>query len=243
MRWLENFHVLAPERQKAEEIAAPQLAQLKGVLEGGLARTTVKDTRAADILAHLGWAHYMNEKIAVKECGNAERYFQQALAIAPKNVYGSAFLRKWLLQTGGDRMQALSHFQTALATNQERRLVRSMQLGGLYLNDAPGMRGELVKALNEMRVAHEPLDRSFQGRLSYLYSPTVSTAAELREVLTAVPVDDSWKTYLWLNPERPGDSTVECDFVQANLTEISGDRAKALAEFKALAAALTRATP
>jgi len=89
-----------------------------------------------------------------------------------------------------------------------------------------------------VRVNQESLDKSLQERLSYLYSPTVSTAAELREVLTAVPRDDAWKTYLWLNPERPGESTVGRDFVRANLTEISGDRAKALAEFKALAAAL-----
>jgi tetratricopeptide (TPR) repeat protein len=238
MRWLENFHVLASEGQRPEEVAAPQLVQLKGALEAALARTNGKDTRAADILAHLGWAHYMNEKIAFKEYGNAERYFQQALAIAPTNVYACVFLGNWLLQTGGDRAQALSHFQTALATNQERSFVRSLQLGGLYHNDAPGMRGELVKALNEMRVNREPLDKRLQGRLSYLYSSTVSTAAELREVLTAVALDDAWKTYLWLNPERPGDSTVERDFVHANLTEISGDRATALAEFKALAVAL-----
>ena len=48
----------------------------------------------------------------------------------------------------------------------------------------------------------------------------------------------AWETYLWLNPERPGNSTVERAFVHANLTAISGDRAKALAEFKALAVAL-----
>lgn len=238
MRWLQNFHVLAPEGQKAEEVAAPQLLQLKDVLEAGLARTTRKDTRAADILAHLGWAHFMNEKIAFKELGNAKRYFQQALGIAPTNVYANAFLGNWLLQTGGDSAQALSHFQTALATNQERNFVRSLQLWGLYHNDEPGLRAEFVKALNEMRVNREPLDESLRGRLSYLYSPTVSTAAELHEVLTGVPLDDAWKTYLWLNPERPGDSTVERDFVHANLTEISSDRAKALAEFKVLAATL-----
>jgi tetratricopeptide (TPR) repeat protein len=238
MRWLENFHVLAPEGQKPEEVAAPQLAQLKGVLEAGLARTTGKDMRAADILAHLGWAHYMNEKIAFKEFGNAERYFQQALAIAPTNVYANAFLGNWLLQVGGDRAQALSNFQTAMATNRERSFVRSLQLGALYHNDAPGLRGELMRALNEMRINREPFDKRLQGRLSYLYSPSVSTAAELREGLTAVPPDDAWKTYLWLNPDRPGDSAVERDFVRASLTEISGDRAKALAEFKALAAAL-----
>jgi hypothetical protein len=37
-----------------------------------------------------------------------------------------------------------------------------------------------------------PLGRSLQGRLSYLYSSTVTTAAELRQVLTAVPVEDDW---------------------------------------------------
>ena len=238
MRWLENFHVLASEGQRPEEVAAPQLVQLKGVLEAGLARTGGKDTRAADILAHLGWAHYMNEKIALREFGNAERYFQQALAIAPMNVYANAFLGNWLLQKGGDRAAALSHFQTALAANQERSLVRSLQVGGLDHNDAPGLRGELVRVLNEMRVNREPLDTSLQGRLSYLYSSTSSTADEWREVLTAVPVEDAWKTYLWLNPEHSRDAAVERDFVHANLTEVSGDRAKALAEFKALAVAL-----
>jgi hypothetical protein len=105
-------------------------------------------------------------------------------------------------------------------------------------NDAPGLRGELVRVLNEMRVNREPLDTSLQGRLSYLYSSTASTADEWHEVLTAVPAEDAWKTYLWLNPEHSGDAAVERDFVHANLTEISGDRAKALAEFKALAVAL-----
>jgi hypothetical protein len=89
-----------------------------------------------------------------------------------------------------------------------------------------------------MRVNREPLDTSLRGRLSYLYSSTVSTADEWCEVLTAVPVEDAWKTYLWLNPEDSGDASVERDFVHANLTEISGDRAKAVAEFKALAVAL-----
>jgi tetratricopeptide (TPR) repeat protein len=130
----------------------------------------------------------MNEKIAFKEFGNAERYFQQALAMAPRNVYASAFLGNWLLQTRGDRAPAVRHLQTALSTRQERSLVRRLQLGGLYHNDATGLQGELMKALNEMRVNQEPLDKSLQGRFSYLYSSTVSTAAELREVLTAAPV-------------------------------------------------------
>jgi tetratricopeptide (TPR) repeat protein len=234
MLWLENFHVLTPEGQKAEDIAAPVLAQLKTVLESGLARTSGHDARAADILAHLGWAHWMNEKIAFKEFGNAQRFFAQALAIDPANVFANAFLGNWLLQTNGDSQQALAHFQTALATGKQRELVRSMQLGGLYLNQAPGMRAAFVKALNEIRIHHEPLDESLRSRVSYLYSPTVSDASELRETLAAVPPDDAWKTFDWLNPAKPGEAPVHRNFVHASLAELSGNRSTALAEFKAL---------
>jgi tetratricopeptide (TPR) repeat protein len=234
MLWLENFHVLTPEGQKAEDIAAPMLAQLKAVLEAGLARTGGHDTRAADILAHLGWAHWMNEKIAFKEFGNAERFFTQALAIDPSNVFANAFLGNWLLQTHGDSQQALAHFQTALATGKQRALVRSMQLGGLYLNQDPGMRAAFIKALNDVRVNHEPLDANLRDRVSYLYSPTVSDAAELRETLAAVPPDDAWKTFEWLNRARPGEAPVHRDFVHASLAELAGNRAAALAEFKTL---------
>jgi len=238
MLWLENFHVLTPEGQKAEDIAAPVLAQLKTVLEAGLARTSGHDARAADILAHLGWAHWMNEKIAFKEFGNAERFFMQALVVDPSNVFANAFLGNWLLQTNGDSQQALAHLQTALATGKQRPLVRSMQLGGLYLNQNPGMRAAFVKALNDVRIHHEPLDESLRGRVSYLYSPTVSDASELREALAAVPADEAWKTFEWLNPAKPGDSTVQRDFVHASLAELSGNRTAALAEFKALKGAL-----
>lgn len=238
MLWLQNFHVLTPEGQKSEDIAAPLLAQMKTVLEAGLARTNGKDKRAADILAHLGWLHFMNEKIAFKEYGNAERFFAQALAIDPSNVYAHAFWGNWLLQTFGDPAEAAKHFQSALATNSHRELVRTLQIGGLSGNREPGMRAEFLRALNQIRVNKEPLDKNHL-RLSDLYSP-YNSAAEMHETLTAVPPDDEWKTFLWLNPDKPGDeyAAVTRDFVHASLTEISGDRTTALAEFKTLAKVL-----
>jgi hypothetical protein len=39
--------------------------------------------------------------------------------------------------------------------------VRSMQLGGLYHNDAPGRWGELVKTLNEIRGQPGTLGQKF----------------------------------------------------------------------------------
>ncbi len=237
MLWLDHFHVVAPEGQKPENVAATTLAQLNSVLTGGLARADGNKTRAADILAHLGWLHYMDEKIAFKEFGNAERFFAQALTLDPSNVYAHAFWGNWLLQTNGDLALAQKHFASALATNSQRPLVRSMQLGGLLENDAPGARAAFVQALNQVRINNEPLDQHIHDRVSYLYSPTVNTAAQLHETLTAVPPDDEWKTFLWLNPEQAADANPPLlkDFLQASLAEISGDRATALAEFKSLA--------
>ncbi len=242
MLWLEHFHVVTPEGKKSEDIAGPILAELNTVLAGGLARTNGKDTRAADILAHLGWLHFMNEKIAFKEFGNAERFFAQAIAIDPANVYAHAFWGNWLLQTNGDSAKALQHFDSALATNSQRELVRGLQLGGLLGNEAPGMRAAFVKALNQVRINHEPLEQVIRDRVSYLYSPTVSDANEMREVLTAVPPDDGWSTFVWLDPEHAmeGNPPALKDFVHANLTEISGDRAAALAEFRLLDATLRK---
>jgi len=236
--WLEHFHVVTPEGQKSEDIAGPVLAQLNTVLTAGLARTNGRDVQAADILAHLGWLHFMNEKIAFKEFGNAERFFVQALAVDPTNVYGHAFWGNWLLQTNGDSAKALQHFDSALATNSQRELVRSLQLGGLLENESPGMRAAFVKALNQVRVNNEPLEQHIHDRVSYLYSPTVSDSNELREVLTAVTPDDEWKTFVWLDPERAmeGKPPVLKDFIHASLAEIAGDRAGALTEFKTLAA-------
>lgn len=236
MRWVEGFHVLVGEGQKAEDLAGPPLARLKTVFEAGLARTSGHDARAADILAHLGWTHWLNQKIAFKEFDGAERFFRQSLAIDSSNVFANAMLGNWLLQTRGDRAAAMRHFQAAVSTGKERPLVRQMQLGGLLYNDEPGMHAEFARALNEMRTNGEPLEPGIKGRAGYLYDVTVGEGTEFRDVLTAVPPDESWKTYLWLAPEAPADRGQQYrrDFVHASLAEFSGDRIVAASEFKTL---------
>jgi tetratricopeptide (TPR) repeat protein len=232
MLWLENFHVLVGEGQKAEDLAAPVLARLKTVLEAGLARTSGRDARAADILAHLGWAHWLNEKIAVKEFDGAERVFRQSLAIDSSNVFANAMMGNWLLQTRGDSAAAMRHFQMALATGKQRPLVRSMQLGGLLYDNDPGMHAEFARALNQMRENNESVDPGMKIRARSLYDVSVSQGSEFREVLAAVPPDENWKTYLWLSPGAPAD--LRQDFVHASLTEFSDNRAAAVSEFRTL---------
>ena len=232
MLWLENFHVLAGEGQKAEDLAAPVLARLKTVLEAGLARTSGRDARAADILAHLGWAHWLNEKIAFKEFNGAERVFSQSLAIDSSNVFANAMMGNWLLQTHGDSAAAMRHFQTALTTGKQRPLVRSMQTGGLLYNNDPGMHAEFARVLNEMRKNNESVEPGIKSRARYLYDVSLGEVDEFREVLAAVPPDDNWETYRWLSAGAPAD--LRQAFVHASLAEFSNNRASAVSEFKTL---------
>jgi hypothetical protein len=87
-----------------------------------------------------------------------------------------------------------------------------------------------------MRTNGEPLEPGIRSRTGYLYDVTVGEGNEFRDVLTAVPPDEGWKTYLWLAPDAPADASQQCrrDFVHASLAEFSGDRTVAASEFKTL---------
>jgi hypothetical protein len=59
----------------------------------------------------------------------------------------------------------------------------------------------------------------------------------LSESLLAVPKDDAWKTYLWLDDgEDATDKTVSLnrEYIHANLLETTGDNAGALTIYRTL---------
>jgi tetratricopeptide (TPR) repeat protein len=238
MLWVENFHVLGRDDRNAAELAASQLDEIMPVLDAGLTRS--KGSRAADVQAHLGWAHWLNWHIAEREFGPAaEQNLRGALKLDQSNVYANAMLGNWMLQTNGSFPEAISHFATAVATGKARPLVRSMQLGGLTNNDRHGARAELVKAVNDMRKNGEEIDDSEKRRiLAFCYNPALTDQAELSESLSAVPQDEAWKTYLWLD-DKPDDETntsqaVTREFINADLLEISGKRPESLAKYRLL---------
>jgi len=239
MLWLENFHVLVPEGQKAEDLAGPAQTELMSVLDAGLARTTGHDSRAADILAHLGWAHWLNQHIAYKEFGPAaEQTLRQALRVDPSNVYANSMLGNVLLQTHGSLDEIRRLFEVAVKTGKEKPLVRTMQLGGMIYNDDPGVVQELIRVANQMRINSEPMPEEYGHRILSNYS-SINGRKELTETLSAVPPKDAWATYIWLDGKRDTareleDQRIQHEFIQANILEISGKRAEALAMFKTL---------
>ena len=227
MRWLQNYHVIAGEGQKAEDIAAPELAGIQAVLDAALARTDRRGKRAADLLAHMGWTHWLNQKLAFKEFGSAaERDLREALRVDGSNVFAHAMLGNWLLQTHGDTSEALRHFDAAVKTGKEREFVRQLQLGGLLSGDDATVRPALMRIANEIRRDGSRMDDRYKRRVAAGFHPGLVSYEELRESLGAVSPADAWATYAWLDEDG-----VRREFIRGALLEIQGKRDEALGVF------------
>jgi tetratricopeptide (TPR) repeat protein len=242
MRWVGNFHALTHEGEKTRDIAVPKIDTILPILDAGLTRA--KGKRAADILAHIGWVHWLNWHIAEREIiPAAEQGFRRALEIDPSNVYANAMLGNWLLQNDGSLQEAFSHFASAVQSGTDRPWVRTMQIGGLIYDEAPQARVELVKVVNDMRKHNESLNEGDKDRiLGFNYD--LSSYGTLAEALSAVPPDDSWATYQWIDDQQSTDPTeinykqLRRDYIFANILELSGKESEALSQYKVLRAKL-----
>ena len=246
MRWLENFQVTVVEGRKLEDLAAGLLDEITPVLDAGLARTSGPPSRAADIRAHIGWGRWLNSKLAYRgETGGAERDLRQALVTDPSNVFAHAMLGNVMMQTGGQTEEALRHLRIAGEQNRERPFVRALQLGAMIYPHDGETRLELIRVANDMRRNGESLNNRERSRILTTYNPTVNSAEEIKEALSAVPPADAWATYNWLDQPMtsPGDveyQRLRHDFIQASLLEIQGKREAALAAFESLQGELKR---
>jgi tetratricopeptide (TPR) repeat protein len=237
MLWVENFSLyVGQERDESGNLSSSALDEVLPVLSSGLTR--YKQTRLADVEAHLGWAHFLNAKLAQRENDSvAVDDWHNALATDPTNVYANAMVGNWMLQADGDLKEAVEHFNTAIRTGRARPFVRRLQVGGLLYLEISGARAEMMRVANEMRQGGEQLDPGLRHRISgWCFDPIVTNHQELSEVLRAVSTDDAWQTYLWLDVSgesgSPEERNLKHEFIHANLLESSGSLDAALSEFR-----------
>jgi len=121
MVWVKNFRSPGMDENEVRKKPTSKLSEIFPILEEGLVDAT--GSRKADILAHIGWAHWLNFHIAENEVAeSAEKMFRDALKIDRQNVYANTMLGNWLLQTNGDLEEAKQHFNIAVNTGKERTL-------------------------------------------------------------------------------------------------------------------------
>ena len=236
MGWAENFHVSVGENQSAADVAGPEIDEILAILDAGLTRS--KGTEAADVQAHIGWAHWLNQNIADREFGPlAEQNLRASLAADESNVYGNAMLGNWMLQNYKNFSEGIEHLNKAVATGKARPFVRRLQVGALVSLDKKDDRIELMKAANDIRKSGESLDEEYKKRiLNTCFDPMVTDDGGLAVCLTAVKPDEAWQTYLWLDDQRQDaqGKNLDHDFVEANLLEVSGKRQESLEKYRAL---------
>ncbi len=132
MRWAEDFHVLTRADQNAAEIAAPALDQIFAILNAGLIRS--KGSEAADVQAHIGWTHWLNQNIAVQGirlCRRAE--FPCCPGVGSTECL--CHMQCWA--TGCCKKveasdEAIQHFNIAVSTGKARPFVRKLQFGATH---------------------------------------------------------------------------------------------------------------
>jgi tetratricopeptide (TPR) repeat protein len=240
MTWLRNFHIAGEDDKELASRAATQLSALFPILEAALAGQ--KGPRQADILAHIGWAHWLSFHIALKDVpSSAKESFDRALSVDAGNVYANAMLGNWLIQRGDRLAEAKPHFDLAVQSGKERTFVRALQLGGMIYSDDIPTRIELARVANQMRKNGEKISEGDSSRIiSTNYSIAVTNDAELAPVLAALPPDEAWATYRWL--EDNSDSRDDDDpaqswqrkYIEAKIKEVSGQNTEALTLYRAL---------
>jgi len=191
-----------------------------------------KDPKDTDSWVTLGRLY-----AGTNDSSDAEKAYNAALALDPSNVYANAMQGNWMLQNGGSLTEAVQHLDVAVSTGKARPFVRTLQLGGLIDLDEKGARTELMKAANDMRKSNEAIDDHYRKSiLDTCFDPIITDHGELQECLSAVPPDEAWKTYLWLD-NKPGNGqsgSLVHDFVEANLLEITGKKQESLAKYRLL---------
>jgi hypothetical protein len=114
----------------------------------------------------------------------------------------------------------------------------------MIYNDSPGVRPELIRVANQMRINSERMDERYKQRILSNYSP-INNHDELTETLSALPPNDAWATFLWLDDKQATgndleEQRIQHEFIQASIAEIAGKSDDALERFRTLQAELKR---
>jgi tetratricopeptide (TPR) repeat protein len=196
--------------------------------------------RAADCLAHLGWADFLRSREGVGGLDPSQQY-RRAIALDPDNVYAHALWGFHVLASGGGLAEAQAHFAKALAGGRAHAYVRQMQMAGLLYRHDPDFETEAVRVASEMRAGGEavpsgPSDAGLTGRLWNVYYDRLVNGERTEPFLAALSPGDHLATFLWLFPEDaivPDKRDLHL-YMLARFQEESGQRAEALTRLHAL---------
>jgi tetratricopeptide (TPR) repeat protein len=238
MDWLDNIRVTEGKETFTDIANKVQPALSRGAV-------SADDRRAANALAHLGWADFLRSRDGTGGLDPA-RYYQHAVERDPQNPYAHAMWGHYIVQEGGSVEEAKTHFSTALASGAQRPFVRRLEIAAFMWRHEPDLENEIIRVANDMRVHGEALPPSTKHdsltwRIWDVYYGRLINGDDKATFLSALPPKDHLATFRWLFPEDviPKDKRHLYLFMLAQLQERSGDRADARATYQSLLGVLT----
>ena len=232
MVWVENLS--HGEGKTFSEVAE----KLTPVMTRGAANAT--GARKADLLAHLGWASYLESRDA-RPSPDAMSQYRAALAVDAGNPYAHAFLGHFLEQQHEPMDKVMAEFASALAANRARPFVRRLQLAAVS-NRAWDGYPMLVAVVNDMRKHSEMIDDDTRHDLYGAYTFACGfkqDADDMKAILDVTPAAEQLTTFqaLFYDASRPtgdGEPRTSLDACLATLQEAAGHRDEALKTWQAL---------
>lgn len=229
MSWLEDVH--PRENEKFSDIAE----KLEPVLTRGLA-SAKHSQRAADLLAHIGWAYFLRSREGVFGADPAAAFFM-AVQKNPGNPYAEAMWGHWVLWNHGKLSDALVHFSSALGSGREREFVRRLEFAALFDCPSDECAEEIVRTANQVRKEGGKVDPDTVNRIySNYYGKVFSSRPGFNHFINAIPPAEHLATFNWLFDGLDFDESksLERKGYLATLQEAAGQREEALANYRAV---------
>jgi tetratricopeptide (TPR) repeat protein len=227
MDWLENIRVTQGKQTFTDIVTKVRPALSRAAVDKD-------DKRAADALAHLGWADFLRWRDGQGGL-DPVRYYRQALQRDPENPYAHAFWGHNILTEDGNLQEAKAHFAKALASHADTPFVRELQLAALTWRTSPERQDEVARVTNEMRLQGEAL-HSVSSVWDVYYERLVR-GHDRDDFLAALSPQDHLSTLEWLFPKYAQSSNRYAYlYMLAQLQEHAGDRAQALVSYQAVLA-------
>ena len=233
MEWLDNARgsQLTGSLKGIADKVSPVLS--RGALAG-------KGERAADLLAHMGWGDFLRLRQGVGGL-DPTRHYRRAVEIDPGNVFAHTMWGFEVLRKGGSIADANRHFAIALESKRKREYVRHMQISALLWVSKPELESEAIRVANEMRTGGESMpagtpEGSDTWRLWNIYYSRLIFGHHKPQFLAALSPPDHLATFRWLYSENqlPKEKGNPYLFILAQLQELNGHRADALASYRKL---------
>lgn len=223
MEWLENIRLRQDE--KFSDIAE----KLEPILSRGAA-SEKSASREADLLAYIGWSHFLRSRDGRGGLDPAASY-AEAVQKDANNPFAQAMWGHWILWNHGDLADAEHHFALALASHRRQDYVRQLQLSALMNIHDDLEEEEVIRVANAMRMGQESVAKDARSRIfSIYYTRLLPTQSSTARFVNAVAPQEHLATFQWLfekdNLDEPA-SDLRSYYV-ATLEEAAGRRKDAL---------------